>query len=160
MQVGVAALGEGADQVERRRRLVVGADHPLRVGDARFRREVHAVDHVAAVGRQGDAVDRLGVGGARLGELAGQPADLDHRHRRAEGQHHRHLQQHAEHVADVVGMKLGEALGAVAALQQERLALGDLRQQPLQPARLAGEHQRRKVAAARCSTARSLSWSG
>ena len=86
-------------------------------------RELDAVDDVAAIGRQRDAVLRLGVGGARLGELAGHAADLHHRAGGAEGQHHRHLQQHAEGVADVVGMEFGEALGAVAALQQESLAL-------------------------------------
>ena len=43
-------------------------------------------------------------------------------------------------------MELGEALGAVAALQQEGLPLGDLGQQPLEATRFAGEYQRRKVA--------------
>ena len=61
-----------------------------------------------------------------------------------EGQHHRHLQEDAEEVADVVGAVLGEALGAIAALQQERLARRDLRQRLLQVARLAGKNQRRK----------------
>ena len=60
------------------------------------------------------------------------------------GQHHRHLQEDAEEIADVVGAVLGEALGAIAALQQESLAGGDPRQRVLQIARLAGKHQRRK----------------
>jgi hypothetical protein len=38
-----------------------------------------------------------------------------------------------------------EALGAVAALQQEGLALGHLAEQLLQAPRLAGEHQRRHL---------------
>jgi hypothetical protein len=54
---------------------------------------------------------------SRLGELSGNAAELDHRAARAKGQHHRHLQQHLEHVADVVGMELGKALGAIPALQ-------------------------------------------
>ena len=62
------------------------------------------------------------VGRARLGELAGDAADLDDRRGRREGHHHRHLQEDAEEIADVVGGMLGEALGAIAALQQERLA--------------------------------------
>src|SRR5690606_17945746 len=57
----------------------------------------------------------------------------------------RHLQQHAERVADVVRMELGEALGAVTALEQESLAGDDLGQLGLERARLAGEDQRRKV---------------
>ena len=60
------------------------------------------------------------------------------------GQHHRHLQEHAEEVADIVGAVLGEALGAIAALQQESLAGRDLAERLRQVARLAGEHQRRK----------------
>ena len=109
-------------------------------------RELEAVDVVAAIGRQLDAVDLLDVGRARLGELAGHAADLHHRHAGAVGQHDRHLQQHAERVADVVGGEIDEALGAVAALQQEGLALGHLGQRRLELARLAGEDQRRIAA--------------
>ena len=60
------------------------------------------------------------------------------------GQHHRHLQQHAEEIADVVGAMLGEAFGAVAALQQEGLAGGDARQRLFQVAGLTCKNQRRK----------------
>ena len=107
-------------------------------------RELDAVDDVAAIARQLDAVALLGRRRARLGELAGDAADLHHRHCRREGQHHRHLQEHAEEVADVVGAVLGEALGAVAALEQERLAGRHPRKMLLQAARLAGKNQRRK----------------
>src|SRR5262249_20808507 len=43
----------------------------------------------------------------------------------------------------VVGMELGEALGAIATLQQERPALGDGAKRALQTPRLAREDQRR-----------------
>ena len=43
----------------------------------------------------------------------------------------------------MLAVKSRKALGAVAALQHERLALGRLREMRLQPPRLAGEHQRR-----------------
>ena len=122
LEIGVAAGGEGAQQVQRRRRLAIGLELAARVGLARIRGELDVVDDVAAVGRQGDAVDRLEVRRARFGELAGDPADLDDRRARREGHHHRHLQEDAEEVADVVGGMLVEALGAVAALQQEGLA--------------------------------------
>ena len=59
---------------------------------------------------------------------AGDAADLHHRHRAGIGQHDSHLQQHAEEIPDVVGAVLGEAFGAIAALQQEGLARGDPRQ--------------------------------
>ncbi len=143
VEVGVAALGEGAQQIERGRRLTVGHLLALRVGRARLGREVHAVDDVAAVGRQLGAGDGFGRLGARLGELAGDAADLDHRLSGAIGQHHRHLEKDAEEVTDVVGAVLGKTLGAIAALQQERFAGGHLGQALLQLARLAGKHQRR-----------------
>ena len=87
-----------------------------------FRREGDVVDDVAAIARQLDAVDLLGVGRARLGKLPGDAADLHHRQRAGIGQDDGHLQQHAEKVADVVGAVLGKALGAIAALQQEGFA--------------------------------------
>ena len=59
VQVGVTAAGEGAQQVQGRGRLAVGPDQPVGIRGPRDRLEVHAVDVVAAVGRQGDPVDRL-----------------------------------------------------------------------------------------------------
>ena len=81
-----------------------------------------AVNDVAAIARQFDAVAALGRRGARLCELPGDAADLDHRQRRRERQHHRHLQEYAEEVADIVGPVLGKAFGAIAAMQKERFA--------------------------------------
>ena len=40
MEIGIAALGEGAQQVERRRRLAERLDHALRIGPARLGREL------------------------------------------------------------------------------------------------------------------------
>src|SRR5690606_26867062 len=80
----------------------------------------------------------------RLGELPGDAADLDHRRGRGERQHDRHLEEDAEEVADVVGRMLGEALGAIAALEQEGVAGGDLGELGLQLPRLAGKYQRRE----------------
>jgi hypothetical protein len=61
------------------------------------------------------------------------------------GQHNGHLQEDAEEVANVVGLVLGKALGAVAPLQQKALAFGNLGQLALQLAGLTGKHQRRKA---------------
>src|SRR5690606_41460774 len=55
-----------------------------------------------------------------LGELAGNAPYLDHGLGCAMGQHHRHLQEDAEEITDVVGAVLGEALGAVAALEDRK----------------------------------------
>ena len=69
--------------------------------------------------------------------------DLHHRHRGGVGQHDRHLQQHPQLVADVVGGHAGERLGAVAALEHERLAARDRGDLVLEVVALAREHQRR-----------------
>src|SRR3546814_12734721 len=52
MEIGEAALGEGAQQIQRRRSLVVGARHPLGIGLTSRLVEVDAVDDVAAIARQ------------------------------------------------------------------------------------------------------------
>ena len=143
VEVGIAATCEGAQQIQRRRRLAISHLLALRIGDARFRREIHAVDDVTPVGRQFDAADGLGRLGTRLSKLAGDTADLHHRLGSAIGQHHRHLQEDAEEVADIVGAVLGEALGTVAALQQKGFTSRHLGKRLLELARLAGKNQRR-----------------
>ncbi len=108
------------------------------------RGEVEAVDRIAPVGGQFDAVTHLGRPGPRLRELAGQPADLDDGNAGAVGEHHCHLQNGLQLGPDRVGSGARERLGAVTALQHEGLAASD-RSQPLpQQVALAGEHQRRQ----------------
>ena len=135
-----------AQQVEGRGGLVVAAHHALRIGPAGRGLELEVVDDVAEVRRQLDAVALLGGCRARLGELARDAADLQRRHARAVGEHERHLQDHLELVADVVGRELGERLRAVARVEQEAVALGDARERCAQRARLAREHERRHAA--------------
>jgi hypothetical protein len=137
-------LREGAQQIERRRRLAIGFDLPARIGCARLLGEGVVVDDVAAVARKFLAVAFFGRRGARLSELARDASNLHHRRSSGISEHHRHLQEHAEEIADVVGAVLGETFSAVAALQQESLAVGDARERLLQAARLAGKHQRRE----------------
>ena len=103
---------------------------------------MQVVDGVAAVAR---AAVGLEVGAARLGVLAGDPPDLDHRQRRAVGQHDGHLQQRADLAADLLAGVRGEGLGAVAALQQERLAARDGGQPLAQRVALLRLHQRRHL---------------
>ncbi len=143
LEIGVAAGGEGAQEVQRRRRLAVGLELPARVRLARLRSEVDVVHDIAAVARQRDAVDRLEIRGAGLGELTGDAADLDDRRSRCVRHDNRHLQENAEEVADVVGRMLAEALGAIPALKQEGLTGGCGAQGALQFARLAREDKRR-----------------
>ena len=145
LQIGVAALREGAQQVQRGGRLAIGHMHALRVRRPGRFGEIDAVDDVAAIARQLDTVLRLGGRGARLGELAGDAADLHHRKAAGIGQHDRHLEEHAEEVADLVRAVLGEALRAVAALEQEGLPLRDAGELGLKLPRLACKNERREA---------------
>ena len=143
-QVGEATLGERADQIDRRRRRVVALEQPGRVGAARALGEVEAVDDVAAVGGQRDVAARLGVARARLGELPRHAPHLHDRHRRAVRQHDRHLQHRLDAVADLLGGRAGEGLGAVAALQEERPTGCRTRELVAEVVDLAREDERRQ----------------
>ena len=145
VQVGETALGEGAQQVQAGRGLVVCLQQALRVRHAAFLIEADTVDDVAAVRREGHAVDGLVAGGARFGELAGHAPDLYYRTSGGEGHHDRHLQQHLEGVADLRCGEFGEAFRAITTLQQKRAALGDLSELPAQLPCLASEHQWRQA---------------
>ena len=143
-QVGEAALREGAEQVERDGRLVVGAHHALGVGDPRLGRRLVAVDHVAEEGRELDVADALGGSRARLCELAGDPPHLHEWQRRAVDQHDRHLEQDLQLLADRDRREVVEGLGAVARLEEEGAAGADLGERGLEITRLAGEDERRQ----------------
>ncbi|MNX99731.1 hypothetical protein D3C86_1321970 [compost metagenome] len=143
MQVGKPALGEGAQQVQGRGGLVIGLQQAFRVRHAAFFVETDAVDDVATVGGQGHAIDGFVVGRTRFGELPGHAPDLDHRAAGGKGHHDRHLQQHLEGVADFRRGELGEAFGAITALQQKRAALGHFGKLTAQFPGFTGKHQRR-----------------
>ena len=142
-EIGEAALGEGAQQVERRCRLVVGLHEPLGVGGAGGLGGRGVVDDVATEAGDADVADLLERRRAGLGELPGDAPDLHRRHAERVGQDDRHLQDDLELLADVDRGELLEALGAVAGLDEEGVARGDLAERGLQGTCLAGEHQRR-----------------
>ena len=144
LQIGIAAIGKSADQVQRRRRLPIRHDLPLRIGDTRRGGEFDPVDHIPAIGRQFHITDFLVRRGARLGKLPRNAAHLHHGRRACKCQHNGHLQKQPEKIADIVSRMLGKALGAIAALQQKRIAIGNLAQSALQLPRLACKNQRRK----------------
>ena len=122
---------------------MVRPDQPLRVVRAGLLGELVGVDRVAAVRGQRDALAGLGVVAAGLGELPGHPAHLDHGQAAAVHEHDRHLEDGLHAAADGVGGRVGEGLGAVAALEQERLAPGGGGEPVAQVVALAGEHERR-----------------
>ena len=144
-QVGVAAPGEGPQQVQRGRGPVVGGQQPAGVVGPLGVGEADVVDHVAQKRREFGAAHRLGGAGAGLGELPGDPAHLHHRHAARVGQHDGHLQDHPQPVPDGVGRGV-EGLGAVAGLQHDGLPGRHPAQVLGQRPGLAGEHQRRQVA--------------
>ena len=121
-EIGETALGERPEQVERRRRLMVGGDHAAGVSRSRLGRGGLVVDDVAAERRDLHPAHVLGGQRAGLGELPGHPAHLDHGHARAVGEDHRHLEDDLQLVPDGVGAEVGERLGAVAGLEHEGLA--------------------------------------
>ena len=142
LKVGVPAIGEGAQKVEGRGGLAIGLELPARVGLARHGIELDVVDNVAPIGRQSNAVDRLGVGRAGLRELASDTPDLHDGRGGGEGHDHRHLQEHPEEIPDVIGRMFAETFGAITALQQERFTGGRLAQRPREFARFASKNQR------------------
>ena len=142
-EVGEAALRERPQQVQRRRRVVIGLHHAVGIGDAGLERRGVVVDHVAAEGRDVLPTHVLGRRRARLGELPGDPPHLHDRERGAVREHGRHLEHDLELLADVDGREVVERLGAFARLEQERAALHSLGQHRAQLPRLAGEDERR-----------------
>jgi len=144
VKIRIPARRKRAQQVERRRGLAIGLQHPHRIRRTRRRLERHRVDDVAAIAREFEAVLLFGRLRTRLRELTGNAPDFHDRARGGECQHHCHLQQHAESVANVVRMKFGEALGAITTLQQERASLRHVAQGTLQIARFTCKNERRK----------------
>lgn len=122
MKISETALRISAQQVERCGGLKIGLQHPVRIGDARSGGEADIIDDIAAIGGKLRIALFLKIRGTRLGELPGHAPDLHHRLFRRKGQHHRHLQENAECVADIVAAELSEAFSAVAALKQEGFA--------------------------------------
>ena len=148
-QVGEAALGEGPQQVQRRRRLVVRGEEPVGVGGAGRRVGATSLTMWPRKRRQGRAPRPSRSASERgLGELAGDAADLHHRHAGRVGEHHGHLQDDLQLVADGVGGEVVEGLGAVAGLQQEGLS-----RRPPGPGRRGGAGPRRRRPAAAGSRA-------
>ena len=145
VEVGKPALGEGPEEVERRRRLVVRPQEPLGIGPPGDRVEVDVVDHVAPERGQLQPVDQLAGRGAGLGELPGDPAHLDDWQPRRVGQHHRDLQDDLELVADRVGGEVVERLGALSRLQYKRFAPGSCSEGRLQCPRLPCKYEGRLV---------------
>ena len=111
-----------ADQSGGVERLLVCAQHSRRIGRPAGGIERRPVDDVAAIGGQRHAAARFHVRRARLGELAGDPCDLDHRDTQPLGDPRAHRFEQGDCRADARRVAFAEGFGAVAALEDERLA--------------------------------------
>src|SRR5262245_61574772 len=127
-KIGIATLRESAEQIERRSRLPVCFDLPTGVRSSSILSESDVVYNVAAIAGQFLAIAFLAWRGARFCKLTGNATDFDHRRSCGIGQHDRHLQEHADKIADIVCSVLRKAFCTVSALQQESFALRDYRQ--------------------------------
>ena len=105
---------------------MVSLDQTVRIRGASCLRGGGVVDDVATERRDLKIADHFSVRRARLGELTGYPADLHDRDADRVGENDGHLQDDFELLSDVVGRELFEALGAVAGLQEERIASRNL----------------------------------
>src|SRR5215471_11330227 len=143
-EAGIPPACKRPQQVEGRRRLPISFELTPRVRRARAWREFDVIDNIAAIARQFDAIAGLRGRGAWLCELASDAAKFHDRQAARIGEHHRHLQEQTEEIADIVRAVFGETLGAIAALEQEGVAGGYARERPLQAAGLACKHQGRK----------------
>jgi hypothetical protein len=122
VEVGEAALGQGAYEVEGQGGPAMAEQQARRVGGARRAGELGAIDQVAAITGQSDAIPGLQVRRSWLGVLAGDAPDPDHPLLQALHQNQAHLEQNLELVGDDVRLAVGETLGAVAPLEQEAIA--------------------------------------
>jgi len=144
MEVGEAAVDQRPDEVEGERRALVAAQEELRIGPPALGRELGVVDDVAPVGGQHLSVPLLGRLRARLGVLPHEPPHPDHPPLAAVDEHEAHLQEDLQLRGDRRGGAVGEALGAVASLEEEALPRRRLGELPLEQLDLPGGDERRQ----------------
>ena len=119
------------------------------------RLEARAIDDVAAIRGQGQPMVTFGIGAARLGELPGDPRHLDQRSARDRQEPRGHRVEQPDDPRDLLGDRIVEALGAIAALEQEAAVLDQPRDRAAQPRRLGSTAMTGAACARRASTAAS-----
>ena len=144
VQIGETAIDQRPNKIQCQRRPLVAPQQQLGIRRARLGGEFRAIDEIAAVARKREPVAGLHVRRAGLGVLPGHAPDADDRFLQPVQQHETHLQENLQLFRDGVGFAVGERLGAIAALQQERLpALGG-GQTLAQRLHFPGDHDRRQ----------------
>jgi len=116
-QVGKTAVDQSADVVQRHRGVFVASQQKPRVGRAGFGGEGGAIDQIAAVARQRDAVAGFGGCGTRFGILTGESAHANHSLIASEDEDQAHLEQDFQFTGNGVRPAVVKTLATVAALQ-------------------------------------------
>lgn len=152
-----------ANKVEGSRRVVVSPGLPVNLNDDIWLRTVQdslektggvnfalvlvvSVEDITTEAGHLLAIDNLSRAGARLGILAGHAADAHHALVGAPDEDDAHLEEQLDLGLDGVLLAVVEQLGAVAALQEEGVALGDVAEVRLEREDLGRVHQRRHAA--------------
>src|SRR5262249_9559045 len=127
----------------------VSLDLALRIRPTQNVIKLDAVDDVATGAREVLSLALLHRRRAGVCEPPSHTPDFHHGHGGGIGEHHRHLQEYAQEVADIVGADvvgavLGESFGAIATLQEESLSRRDAPERLFQAAGFTRKHERRK----------------
>lgn len=105
--------------------------------------DVVAVQNISSEAGQLHAVDHFRRARPRLGVLASHAANANHTLVCAPDEHQTHLKQQLDLGLNGALLAVVEQLGAIAALQQKGISLGDLTQVSFQGVDLTGVDQRR-----------------
>src|SRR5256714_4924767 len=128
MQVGKTALNQRANEIDRQRRTLIGAQQQRRVWSSLLLGESSAIDHIAAITGQRLPIPSLRISGARLCILARDPPDSGYPLPGSLDEHQAHLQKYFQFPGDGLGITIFETLGAITPLQQETFAARRLSQ--------------------------------
>ena len=144
VQIRKTALNEGADEIDREARALIGAEqqgrirHTLRCGESR------PVDHVAPVSRQRQPVPGFRIGRARLGILSGETPQANDPLLAPLHQHKAHLEQDLQLARDGIRIAVGKTLRAIPPLQKKPLPTHRLSELGLQIVDFPARDQRRQ----------------
>lgn len=136
VQICNAGGDGGSDVVECRGRVVIRLDEAIRIQLPLLNLE--PIQDIPPEARNLLAIHNLRRATPRLGVLPGHPADSDHGLVGAPDEDDAHLQQELDLGLDGALLAVVEELGAVAALEQEGVALGDIAQVGLERVDLVG----------------------
>ena len=116
IQICVAALGKGAEQVECRSRLSVSRYLSGRVWNASFCCEFNSVNDITTVAWQFDTILNFYIFRARFGKLTCHSSDFNNWKFGAKCQHHGHLKHHTECVTNIICLMFDKTFSTITTL--------------------------------------------